>query len=304
MWREPSGPASRDGWCEPANSGRTCCGTGRCAPTGCWRAWRSSARDIGWYLSTPVTGPCSFSWHLLPLVVLLLPFRLAAQVPADSAGAPADSARADTLPRSDTLRSVELDRRDIFDPDERGWIARVANALHAQTRAATIRRELLFQPGQPYDSARIAESERNLRALGVFRRVRIDTVRTDSGLVARVLTKDGWSTRAAWRFRSTGGQVEYTIGVVEDNLLGSATSAAARYRQTPGSTSITLGFRRPRLFLGTIGLSAVHANRSGRRISSLALEQPRCALAPRTAFRLAGEGRKKRSLRFFHGAAV
>ena len=104
--------------------------------------------------------------------MLLLPFRLAAQVPADSAGT-------DTLPRSDTLRAVELDRRDIFDPNERGWIARVANALHVQTRAATIRRELLFQPGQPYDSARVAESERNLRALGVFRRVRIDTVRTD-----------------------------------------------------------------------------------------------------------------------------
>src|SRR5690242_21440312 len=93
--------------------------------------------------------------------MLLLPFRLAAQVPADSAGAPADSAgapadsaRADTLPRSDTLRAVELDRRDIFDPDERGWIARVANALHIQTRAATIRRELLFHAGQPFDSAR------------------------------------------------------------------------------------------------------------------------------------------------------
>jgi hypothetical protein len=65
--------------------------------------------------------------------MLLLPFRLAAQVPADSAGP-------DTLP-SETLRAVELDRRDIFDPDERGWIARVANALHIQTRAATIRRE-------------------------------------------------------------------------------------------------------------------------------------------------------------------
>jgi hypothetical protein len=35
--------------------------------------------------------------------MLLLPFRLAAQVPADSAGA-------DTLPQSDTLRAVGLDR--------------------------------------------------------------------------------------------------------------------------------------------------------------------------------------------------
>jgi Surface antigen variable number repeat len=251
-----------------------------------------------------VTGPCSFSWHLLPLVVLLLPFRLAAQVPADSAGAPADSARADTLPRSDTLRAVELDRRDIFDPDERGWIARVANALHIQTRAATIRRELLFQPGQPFDSARVAESERNLRALGVFRRVKIDTVRTDSGLVARVLTKDGWSTKADWRFRSTGGQVEYTIGLVEDNLLGTASSAAVRYRKTPDRTSVTLGLRRPRLFAGTIGVAGLYENRSDGRVTQLAAEQPFYSLTSRFGFRVEGDDRDERVLQFFDGSNV
>ena len=77
------------------------------------------------------------------------------------------------------IRAVRLDRRDIFDPNERHWLARLANALHIQTRAPTIRRELLFRAGEPYDSAREAESERNLRALGVFRRVSIDSVRTD-----------------------------------------------------------------------------------------------------------------------------
>jgi hypothetical protein len=157
----------------------------------------------------------------LPLLALFLPVRLAAQAPADSAKA------LDPRASGDTLRAVELDRRDIFDPDERGWVARVGNALHVQTRAATIRREILFKSGEVFDSARVAESERNLRALGVFRRVRIDTVRTDSGLVARVLTKDGWSTKADWRFRSTGGQVAFTIGLVEDNLLGTASSGSS-----------------------------------------------------------------------------
>src|SRR5206468_1223822 len=112
------------------------------------------------------------------------PLDLAAQGPVDSAHS------VTATQGGDTLRGVELDRRDIFDPNERGWVARLGNALHIQTRAATIRRELLFRPGEPFDSARAAESERNLRALGVFRRVVIDTVRTDSGLVARVLTKD------------------------------------------------------------------------------------------------------------------
>ena len=193
--------------------------------------------------------------RLLPLCLLVLPLRLAAQA-------------------GDTLRAVELDRRDIFDPDERGFIARAANALHIQTRAVTIRRELLFGAGQPYDSARVAESERTLRALGVFRRVAIDTVRTDSGLVARVLTKDGWSTKADWRFRSTGGQVEFTIGLIEDNLLGTACTGAVRYRKTPDRSLVTLAFRRPRLLFGTVGLGAVYEDRSDGRVTGLALEQP------------------------------
>lgn len=238
--------------------------------------------------------------HLLPLAMLAIPFRLLAQVPADSA----DSAMARSAASDDTLRAVELDRRDIFDPNERGWIARVANALHIQTRAATIRRELLFRAGEPYDSARVAESARNLRALAVFRRVRIDTVRTDSGLVAQVLTKDGWSTKADWRFRSTGGEVAYTIGLVEDNLLGTASSAAVRYRKTPDRTSVTLGFRRPRLFAGTVGLGLIYEDRSDGRLSSLALEQPFYSLTSRLGFRLETEDRDERVLQFFEGANV
>ncbi len=229
--------------------------------------------------------------HLLPLALLVVPCRLAGQVLADSAGA-----------GGDTLRAVELDRRDIFDPDERGWIARLGNALHFQTRPATIRRELLFHPGESFDSARAAESERNLRALGIFRRVRIDTVRTDSGLVARVLTKDGWSTQADWRFRSTGGEVAFTIGLVEANLLGTASSAAVRYRKTPDRTSVTLAFRRPRLFAGTVGLSALYEDRSDGRVSLLALDQPFYALTSRHGFRLEAEDRDERVLRFFDGA--
>jgi hypothetical protein len=182
---------------------------------------------------------------VLPLAILLVPLGLAAQVPTDSV-APDSVAPDSASPATGTvLRAVELARRDIFDPDARGWVARLGNAIHFQTRAATIRRELLFRPGEPFDSARVAESERNLRALGIFRRVRIDSVRTDSGLVARVLPKDGWSTKADWRFRSTGGEVAFTIGRVEDNLLGTASSAAVRYRKTPDRTSVTLAFAWP-----------------------------------------------------------
>ncbi len=234
--------------------------------------------------------------HFLPLLVVGLSFPLSAQSPSDSATA-SDST-------STVLRGVELERRDIFDPDERGWVARLGNALHVETRAPTIRRELLFHPGELYDSAKVAESERNLRALGIFRRVRIDTVRTDSGLVARVLTKDGWSTQIDYRFRSAGGQVEFTIGLIENNLLGTASSAAVRYRKTTDRSSVALAFRKPRLIAGRIGLGAQYEDRSDGRVAALLLEQPFFALTSRHAFSLSGEDHDERVLRFFDGQRV
>lgn len=234
-------------------------------------------------------------WLVLPILLCCLPVALSAQSATDSGFAPPSDPR--------VIRAIQLQRRDIFDPHEKGWLARVANALHFETRAPTIRRELLFQVGEPYDSARVAESERNLRALRVFRRVRIDSVQTDSGLVMNVLTKDGWSTRADWRFRSAGGEVEFTIGLVEDNLLGTASSASVRYRKTPDRSTVALGFRRPRLFLGQVGLALAYEDRSDGRLNAVALEQPFYSLNSSYGFRFEVEDRDERVLRFFDGSA-
>jgi outer membrane protein assembly factor BamA len=199
------------------------------------------------------------------------------------------------------IRGVQLQRRDIFDPNERSWFARLTNGLHVVTRPAVIRRELLVRSGQPYDSASVAESERNLRAMGIFRRVQIDTIRTPEGLMLRVVTKDGWSTQADWRFRSTGGQVAFTIGLVESNLLGTASSAAVRYRKDPDRSSVAVSFRRPRLFAGTIGLGMGYENRSDGSGVGVALERPFFALTSKNAFRFEAESRDERVLRFRDG---
>jgi outer membrane protein assembly factor BamA len=202
--------------------------------------------------------------RLLLLAAVLVPLRLSAQATGDS------------LPPDPNMivRAVRLERRDIFDPSERSWFARLANGLHIVTRPAVINRELLFEPGKPYDSALVAESERNLRAIGVFRRVQIDSVRTPDGLILRVLAKDGWSTQADWRFRSTGGDVAFTIGLVESNLLGTASAAAVRYRKDPDRSAVAMSFRRPRLFAGKVGLGAAYENKSDGHTAALALEQP------------------------------
>jgi hypothetical protein len=232
--------------------------------------------------------------RLLLFAVLLLPLQLTAQTAADTS----------TPDPNLIVRGVRLERRDIFDPDERSWFARLANSLHIQTQPAVIRRELLFAVGQPYDSALVAESERNLRAIGVFRRVKIDSVRTPDGLFLRVTTKDGWSTQADWRFRSTGGDVAFTIGLVESNLLGTASAAAIRYRQDPDRSSVALSFRRPRLFVGSMGLGVGYENKSDGHSAGITLDNPFYSLTSRRAFRFdAGDG-EERVLQFRNGGDV
>ncbi len=197
---------------------------------------------------------------------------------------------------------IELRRSSVFEVDEATiWPFRFANSLHITTRPWVIRRELLFRPGEQWDSARVAESERNLRSLRVFRGVRIDSVRTDSGLVARVSTHDGWSTRPDFRFKSTGGELDYTLAMIEDNLLGTASQASLLYRHTPDRSTTTLSFRQRRLIGGRIGLAARYDNRSDGERGAVSFGLPFHSMEARNSWTLSAERRDERVLIYRDG---
>lgn len=227
-------------------------------------------------------------------LAVLFPVTLAAQAPAGDSTSSA------------VITAIDLVRQDVFDSAEaRGnWAFRTANKLHATTRPWVVRRELLFTPGQVYDSARFAETARNLRALGIFRRVLIDTVRTDSGLVARVTTKDGWSTKTDFRFRSVGGQIIFTFGVLESNLGGTLTEASVWYRNDPDRTAVTLGFRRPRLVANAVGVAAAYEDRSDGQIFRALVNKPFFSLSTRAGWLADFDDRDTRVLRFYDGNPV
>ena len=223
-------------------------------------------------------------------LTVAIPALLAAQSPVDS---------------SRTIRAVFIQRNDIFDPAEStSWFTRLANRLHITTREGVVRRELLLRAGQPYDSAQAAETARNLRALGVFRQVKVDSVRTDSGLVVNVTTSDGWSTRPDFRFKSTGGETEYTLAFIEDNLLGTASQASVKYRKTPDRTSTSFGFLQPRFISRTIRFGVEYQDRSDGRRFSLLTGQPFYSLASRGSLMIRAEDRDERVLRFFEGERI
>lgn len=147
-----------------------------------------------------------------------------------------------------TIDTIVIERRDIFGPESGTppLIARIGDALHTRTGDRTIRRALYLDPGMPYDSARIAEAERGLRALAIFRDVRIDTARIGTQTGTRfgvvVQTADGWSTKPQLEYRSTAGDVTWRLGLVEENLLGTATQFSAVYGRTPDRDYLSLAY--------------------------------------------------------------
>src|SRR6266699_2767949 len=82
------------------------------------------------------------------------------------------------------IGEVRIDTRDIFDladEKENGILYRAANALHIQTRAVVVRRQLLFKPGERVSVRLIEETERLMRSSRIFYDVSIVPVAYHDG---------------------------------------------------------------------------------------------------------------------------
>src|SRR5213079_1142878 len=121
-----------------------------------------------------------------------------------------------------TIDTILVVRHNVYDRkrDAPKVVAAVGNALHITTHAWVVRRALLVRAGDRYDSAKVVESERALRALTIFRAVRIDTVRVAGRLALRVETDDAWSTIPDFDYASVAGDVLWAVAFTEGNLLG------------------------------------------------------------------------------------
>jgi hypothetical protein len=233
--------------------------------------------------------------------IMAIMLRLAI-LPATLVAAANASAQGQTRPR---VRAVILQRDAVFDSTEaRFWAYRLANALHAETRPNVIRRELLIDVGDPYDADLVAESERNLRALGVFRDVRIDSQVTDSGVVLLVRTLDAWTTTVGMSVATSGSQSTIDLSLQETNLLGTRTVALLGYRNDVDRSSITFGFDTPRAIDNRIGLGATIIDRSDGSAGFGSLRLPFLSLSSRSGGSLTGSAIEGRILQFRDGVVV
>ncbi len=224
--------------------------------------------------------------------LLLIPVLGASAFPV-AAQDPTDSLR---------LKAISVTTHDVFPPgQDRGFIAKVFNGLRIAPRPGVVRREVLLRPGELFDSSRAAQTERNLRALRIFRRVTVDSVRSDSGLVLRVETQDAFTTRVEGTIDGSDQSTTWSVALNELNLLGTASRVGVRYRRTPDRDGVTTSFSRNRLIDGRIGIGALWDKVSDGRMLYGVMSLPFYSFSSPASWYLSGEERSQRVLRFVEG---
>jgi hypothetical protein len=173
-------------------------------------------------------------------------------------------------PQDPTIDTVIVVSRNVFDPPGKTprVLATLGNALHVTTHPGVIRRLLLFEAGATLDSARLVESAKALRDLGVFRTVSLDTLRVDDRLALKVETADGWSTAPQFNFSTTAGSTTWSAAMVERNFLGTATLVSLAYGRNPDRSSVDVQFASPGLLVHHAPLVAVYSDLSDGRLGA------------------------------------
>ncbi|MFZ5979762.1 MAG: hypothetical protein ACOYVF_03940 [Candidatus Zixiibacteriota bacterium] len=122
------------------------------------------------------------------------------------------------------IDSIVIENRNIYNTRDKrynNFFFKTANKLHFVTRPVIIRRELLFNVGDPYSSDLAEEIGRNLRAQYVLYDAWVEPELLPNGyLLVKVITIDQWSLLGGLTIRREGNETNYQIGFEERNFLG------------------------------------------------------------------------------------
>ncbi len=203
----------------------------------------------------------------------------------------------DDAPEGKRIESVEIARLPVFDEDDP--VPDFVNVFHMQSREQSIRRELLFKPGDRYQGERVQETLRNLQLLPQFGVVVLVALKGCQPGQVRVvvIVRDLWSLRLNYDLEANDKSLNYLqLNLSEDNLLGTRTRAGGIFSLQPDRYSFGGLVLHPRVAgtkIDTYALGRVYVNRdSGQAEGSavtLSVYRNLVALSDKWAF-LAGAG--------------
>jgi hypothetical protein len=249
----------------------------------CGFLWRTPARTNVMHMSSVVGVFAAVSRavrRLLPLAMLLLVLTVAVDSPAQAQFRRWSPYERETVlialqqtgeqlesdPGGKTLESVRVFTLDVFEP--RDPAPQFLNWFHTTTRDYVVRREVLIEIGQPYDSRLAAETERNLRAFSQLSVVLVVPVKGSaaSSVKLLVITKDVWSLRASTQPTFFNGKLAaLTLAPSETNIFGTTQSVSAVLGMNANTYSIGGSYYVPR-----IGQSRIAALVSGSGVFNCA----------------------------------
>jgi hypothetical protein len=183
---------------------------------------------------------------------------------------------------------IRLDREDIFTRAEvdsaRGlgrFAQSLANRLHGQTRPHILRHEFLFRTGDPYRPALLAETARNLRALGYLADVSVAAVDTtpDGRVDVSVATRESWSLETDITYAlDAGGAARWTAQLADNNFLGYGVTVGAGLGRDLVGRYWNLWYRQRRVAGTGLSLGLDYADRSEGHVRRVELGKPFYAL--------------------------
>lgn len=183
-----------------------------------------------------------------------------------------------TLHSQTIIRSIEIERHNIFDPQSEIFFERSANALHTLTKESVIKDELLFKINDTLNNGVIYETERNLRKLGFIGDIKIQTnITNDTSAHLKVITYDRWTLNFGSSFKYEGGITNFNISASEDNFMGYGKSMSFGYnyvsdRKNPNG--INAFYRAYRLFGFNLSTVIQYKNSEDLYIQTFLLEKP------------------------------
>ena len=197
--------------------------------------------------------------------------------------------------------SIVIVTENVFSPEEAGktGIFRVANGLRFKTQHWVVGREILLKVGQPYDSLLAEETERNLRSLGLFRQVDVDTSRVDGKLVATVHTRDSWSTQPIIQLSlASDGTWTGRFGLTESNLLGTGNLGHVAWRKDVDRDGLEFATELRRVAGSEVNVGGRYFNLSDGNFGDWFAGDPWRSFSDRHAVIYRGEAAARQALRY------
>lgn len=180
------------------------------------------------------------------------------------------------------IGTITIEPLDVYSASEaqRGFIYRMADRLHIETRRAVIAQFLLFHPGDVYEPERLRETERNLRALSFLKSASVTASAPHDGVVdVTVVTQDAWSIAPETQAGSRGGTKTYGITLSDSNLVGLGKDLGIGWSKGMDRRRLALTYNDPAFFAPYLRSHLSYAHNSDGYDREFSVRRPFFAFA-------------------------